>query len=161
MSEQLSEELLDRARQLGVPLRGWHLAVQIEAENLDEVRRDEIHSFEMLETAGQVALQAVTRAGGTWYVSRVARAVVLLRMTSSRPGPQAGLQAKRAAGRALDAIAGRLPGLRVRGGSGTPHEGPMDLRASAAEARIALLAARAAGSRTAWPRTTRWACSGC
>jgi sugar diacid utilization regulator len=145
MSDALSEDLLDRARQLGVPVGGWHVAVHIEAENLEELRRDEVHSFEMLETAGQVALQAVTRAGGTWYVSRVARTIVLLRMTSSRPGPQAGLQTARSAGRALDAIRDRLPGLRVRGGVGTPHEGPMGLRASAAEARVALLAARAAG----------------
>ncbi len=145
MSDVLSEELLDRARELGVPVGGWHVAVRIEAENLEELRRDEVHSFEMLETAGQVALQAVARAGGTWYVSRVARTIVLLRMTGSHPGPQAGQQAARSAGRALDAIRDRLPGLRVRGGVGTPHEGPMGLRASAAEARVALLAARAAG----------------
>ena len=145
MSDALSEELLDRARQRGVPVGGWHVAVRIEAENLEELRRDEVHSFEMLETAGQVALQAAARAGGTWYVSRVARTIVLLRMTSSHPGPQAGQQAARSAGRALDAIRDRIPGLRVRGGVGTPHEGPMGLRASAAEARIALLAARAAG----------------
>ena len=46
---------------------------------------------------------------------------------------------------ALAAIRGRLPGLRLRGGVGAPHEGPMGLRASAAEARIALVAARSAG----------------
>src|SRR6266545_3177423 len=114
MSDSLSEDLLDRARQLGVPVGGWHVAVHIEAENLEELRRDEVHSFEMLETAGQVALQAVTRAGGTWYVSRVARTIVLLRMTSSRPGPQAGLQTARSAGRALDAIRDRLPGVGVQ-----------------------------------------------
>ena len=141
----LSEELLDRARQLGVPVAGWHVAVRIEVENLDEVERDEVHRFELLETAGQVALQAAARTGGTWHTSRVARAVVLVRMTSSYPGPQAGLRAGRAAERALEAIHARLPGLHARGGVGTPHEGPIGLRASAAEARIALVAARAAG----------------
>jgi DNA-binding PucR family transcriptional regulator len=140
-----TEELLDRARQLGVPVSGWHVAVRIEAENLTEIGRDEVHRFEMLETAGQVALNAAARTGGTWHVSRFARTVVLVRMTSSRPGPQAGLRAARSAGRALEAIRDRLPGLQVRGGVGTPHEGPMGLRASAAEARIALVAARAAG----------------
>jgi sugar diacid utilization regulator len=145
MTEAQSEDLLDRARQLGVPVGGWHLAVHVEAENLDELRRNEVHSFEILETAGQVALQAVARAGGTWHVARVARAVVLVRMTSARPGPQAGLQTMKAAGRALDAIRDRFPGLRVRAGVGTPHEGPVGLRASAAEARVALLAARAGG----------------
>jgi sugar diacid utilization regulator len=145
MTDAQSEDLLDRARQLNVPVGGWHLAVHVEAENLDELRRDEVHTFEILETAGQVALQAVARAGGTWHVARVARAVVLVRMTSARPGPQAGLQTMKAAGRALDAIRDRFPGLRVRAGVGTPHEGPVGLRASAAEARIALLAARAGG----------------
>jgi sugar diacid utilization regulator len=141
----LGEELLDRARQLGVPVAGWHVAVRIEVENLDEVERDEVHRFELLETAGQVALQAAARTGGTWHTSRVARAVVLVRMTSSYPGPQAGLRAARSAERAVQAIHARLPGLQVRGGVGTPHEGPMGLRASAAEARVALVAARAAG----------------
>jgi sugar diacid utilization regulator len=145
MTDTQNEELLDRARQLGVPVGGWHLVVHIEAENLDDLRRDEVHSFEILETAGQVALQAVARAGGTWHVSRLARAVVLARMTTSRPGPQAGLQTMKAAGRALEAIQDRFPGLRVRAGVGTPHEGPVGLRASAAEARVALLAARAGG----------------
>src|SRR5512146_529611 len=102
MTDTQSEDLLDRARQLSVPVSGWHLAVHVEAENLDELRRDEVHSFEILETAGQVALQAVARAGGTWHVARVARAVVLVRMTSTRPGPQAGLQTMKAASRALD-----------------------------------------------------------
>jgi sugar diacid utilization regulator len=145
MTDTQSEDLLDRARQLGVPVGGWHLVVHVEAENLDELRRDEVHSFEILETAGQVALQAVARAGGTWHVARVARAVVLVRMTSTRPGPQAGLQTMKAARRALDGIRDRFPGLRVRAGVGTPHEGPVGLRASAAEARVALLAARAGG----------------
>jgi sugar diacid utilization regulator len=141
----LTEDLRDRAMHLGVPIGGWHVAVRIEAENLDEAGRDEVHRFELLETAGQAALQAVLRTGASWYLSRVARAVLLVRMTSSHPGTQAGLRAARSAEDALMAIRGRLPALRLRGGVGTPHEGPMGLRASAAEARIALVAARSAG----------------
>jgi sugar diacid utilization regulator len=141
----LTEDLRDRAMHLGVPIGGWHVAVRIEAENLDEAGRDEVHRFELLESAGQAALQAVLRTGASWYLSRVARAVLLVRMTSSHPGTQAGLRAARSAEDALTAIRGRLPALRLRGGVGTPHEGPMGLRASAAEARIALVAARSAG----------------
>jgi sugar diacid utilization regulator len=141
----LSEDLRDRAMQLGVPVGGWHVAVRIEAENLDEAGRDEVHRFELLDTAGQAALQAVARTGGSWYLSRISRAIVLVRMTSSHPGTQAGLRAAKSAEGALAAIRGRLPGLRLRGGVGAPHEGPMGLRASAAEARIALVAARSAG----------------
>src|SRR5580700_7116214 len=146
MSEAaLTEDLRDRAMQLGVPIGGWHVAVRVEAENLDEAGRDEVHRFELLDTAGQAALQAVARTGGSWYLSRISRAIVLVRMTSSHPGTQAGLRAAKSAEGALAAIRGRLPGLRLRGGVGAPHEGPMGLRASAAEARIALVAARSAG----------------
>ena len=141
----LGEDLRDRAMHLGVPIGGWHVAVRIEAENLDQAGRDEVHRFELLETAGQAAFQAAARTGGSWYLSRIARAIVLVRMTSSHPGAQAGLRAAKSAEGALAAVSARLPGLRLRGGVGTPHEGPMGLRASAAEARIALIAARSAG----------------
>ena len=145
MSEAaLGADLLDRARQLGVPLGAWHVVVRVEADNLQDAGRDEVHRFELLEAVGHVALQAVA-ATGTWYLSRISRAVVLILMTSSDPGPQAGVRAARAAERALRAVRDRLPELRLRAGVGTPHEGPMGLRASAAEARVALLAARAAG----------------
>ncbi len=146
MSESgLTEDLLERALQLGVPITGWHVAMRIEAENLDEVGSDEVQRFELLETAGQAALQGALSTGGRWYVSKLARGVVLVRMTTSHPGAQSGQRAEVSAQRALAAIQGRLPGLRLRAGVGTPHEGPMGLRASAAEARIALAEARAAG----------------
>src|SRR5215470_11613847 len=145
MSETaIDEDLLDRARQLAIPVGGWHVAVRIEADDLDEAEPDEVHRFETLETAGQLGLQAVMATGGTWYLSRIARAIVLIRVTTSNPGPQAGARAARSAERALQAIGARLPALRFRAGVGSPHEGPMGLRASAAEARGALLAARSA-----------------
>lgn len=141
----VKEDLLDRARQLGIPIAGWHVAVRIEADDLEEAEPDEVRRFELLESAGQVAFQAAAASGGTWYLSRVARAVVLIRMTSSNPGPQAGARTTRSAERSLQSLTARLPTLRFRAGVGSPHEGPMGLRASAAEARGALLAARAAG----------------
>jgi sugar diacid utilization regulator len=145
MSESaISEDLLERARQLGIPVIGWHLAVRIEADDLDEAEQDEVRRFELLEAASQAALQAVSGTGETWYLSRVARAIVLIRVTTSDPGPQAGVRAARSAERALQAIGVRLPSLRFRAGVGTAHEGPTGLRASAAEARGALAAARAA-----------------
>jgi PucR C-terminal helix-turn-helix domain/GGDEF-like domain len=160
MSESaINDDLLDRARQLNVSLGGWHVVVRIEADDLDgpgpdgsadgsgapdSSSRDEVRRFELLETAGQIALQAAGAAGGTWHLSRVARALVLIKMTRSDPGPQAGAQAARAAARALQALRERLPALPFRAGVGAAHEGPTGLRASAAEARAALLAARAA-----------------
>ena len=145
MSEAaINEDLLDRARELAIPVAGWHVAIRIEADDLADSGRDEVQRFELLEAAGQAAVQAAATTGGSWYVSRVARAIVLVRVTTSNPGPQAGARAARSAERALEAIRDRFPALRFRAGVGTPHEGPAGLRASAAEARGALLAARAA-----------------
>jgi len=146
MSESaFGEDLLARARQLGLSVGGWHVAVRIEADNIDEAGRDEVHRFELVETAGPIALNAASLAGGTWYMSRIARAVVLICMTGTNPGGQASTRAARSAERALRALRARFPELRLRAGVGAPHEGPMGLRASAAEARAALRAARAAG----------------
>ena len=140
----INEDLLERARALAIPVAGWHVVVRIEADDLEQSGRDEVHRFELLEAAGQAALQAAAATGGTWYLTRIARAIVLVRVTTSNPGPQAGARAVRSAERALRAIRDRLPSLRFRAGVGAPHEGPTGLRASAAEARGALLAARAA-----------------
>jgi sugar diacid utilization regulator len=140
----INEDLLERARQLAIPIGGWHVVVRIEADDLQDAEPDEVQRFELLEAAGQAALHAVAATGGTWYLSRIARAIVLVRVTTSNPGPQAGARAARSAERALEAIKSRLPALRFRAGVGAPHEGPTGLRASAAEARGALLAARAA-----------------
>jgi DNA-binding PucR family transcriptional regulator len=140
----VSEELLSRARQLGIQVSGWHVVVRIEADDLDEAEQDEVRRFELLESAGQAGLQAASASGDTWYLSRTARAIILIRETSFDPGPQAGLRAVRSAERALQAIGARLPALGFRAGVGTAHEGATGLRASAAEARSALAAARAA-----------------
>ena len=140
----ISEDLLERARALAVPVTGWHVVVRIEADDLEQSGRDEVARFEVLEAAGQAALQAAVATGGTWYLSRIARAIVLVRVTTSNPGPQAGARAARSAERALAGIRDRLPSVPFRAGVGAPHEGPTGLRASAAEARGALLAARAA-----------------
>ncbi|HEV3068483.1 MAG TPA: helix-turn-helix domain-containing protein [Streptosporangiaceae bacterium] len=140
----INEDLLERARALTIPVTGWHVVVRIEADDLDESGRDEVQRFELLEAAGQAALQAAAATGGTWYLTRIARAIVLVRVTTSNPGPQAGARAARSAERALQAIGSRLPSVRFRAGVGAPHEGPTGMRASAAEARGALLAARAA-----------------
>ena len=141
---EVSEDLLDRARQLGIQAGGWHVVVRIEADDLDDAEQDEVRRFELLESAGQAALQAAAASGDSWYLSRIGRAIVLIRETPFNPGPQAGIRSTRSAERALQAIAARFPALAFRAGVGAPHEGPTGLRASAAEARSALAAARAA-----------------
>jgi sugar diacid utilization regulator len=141
---EVSEDLLDRARQLGIQPGGWHVVVRIEADDLDEAEQDEVRRFELLEWAGQAALLAAAASGDSWYLSRIGRAIVLIRETTFNPGPQAGIRSTKSAERALQAIGARFPKMAFRAGVGAPHEGPTGLRASAAEARSALAAARAA-----------------
>src|SRR5258708_28499736 len=66
-------------------------------------------------------------------------------MTRSGPGIQGGARGSRSASGALETIEARFPALRPRAGVSTPHEGPLGLRAAAAEARSAIIAARAGG----------------
>jgi sugar diacid utilization regulator len=140
----INEDLLGRARQLGIQVGGWHLVVRIEADDLDEAEQDEVRRFELLESAGQAALQAASSSGDVWYLSRIGRAIILIRESAFDPGPQAGVRAVRSAERALQAVSARFPAPRFRAGVGAAHEGPTGLRASAVEARSALAAARAA-----------------
>src|ERR1700748_659010 len=60
----ISGGLLARARQLGIPVSGWHLAVRVEADDLDEAEHDEVRRFELLESAGPGARAAGGGAGG-------------------------------------------------------------------------------------------------
>jgi hypothetical protein len=83
----INEDLLERARQLAVPIGGWHVVVRIEADDLRDAAPYEVQRFELLEAAGQAALQAAAASGGTWYLSRIARAIVLVRITV-QPRPQ-------------------------------------------------------------------------
>src|SRR5260370_7138920 len=121
----LNEDMLERARQLGVPLAGWHVAVRIEADNLTDVTPDEIGRFELLESVGQVALSAAAATGGTWYLSRFARALLLIWMTQSDPRAHAGARASPSASPALETIETRFPALRPRARGTTPHERPL------------------------------------
>jgi hypothetical protein len=146
-------ELLGWAREVGLRIDGWHIAVRVEFGSPGSeggMGRWAGGRFERLDAAGRAALRAVQAAGavavgGSWNLARLGRAVVLVHVSRADPGPQAGRRAARAAGAALDAVAARFPELRACAGVGAAHDGLGGLRASAAEARTALAGARAAG----------------
>jgi sugar diacid utilization regulator len=140
-----TDDLLNRARLLGLPIDGWHLALRVELENLDEIERDELRRFEVFEAASQLALQAALSTGGMWYLARMGPAILLLRMLRHDPGPQAGKTVVQAGERVLERLRGHFTDLHAACGVGAAHEGPMGLRASAVEARDAVTAARASG----------------
>jgi sugar diacid utilization regulator len=146
----LDEGLLAWARQAGLRIDGWHVVIQIEFDGLaadDTLAADELRRFELLEAAGRTALQAARASNGTWNVARLGRSLALVRTTPANPGPQSGRHAVRVGIGALDAVATRFAALRSRAGVGAAHEGLIGLRASAAEARIAL--SRASSDRRA------------
>ena len=157
----INEDLLDRARQLNIVLGGWHVAVRIEADDLDGSGRDEVHRFELLESAGQIALQAAAAAGGTWHLSRVARAIVLIRVTASDPGPQAGATPPgRPGGRCRRSAAG-CPRWRSAPGWVPRTRGRWGCVLRRRRPGPPCSPPGPPASRPVWPRTTRWACSGC
>jgi hypothetical protein len=115
LESALNEDVLERARQLGIPLSGWHVAVRIEADNLTDVTPDEIGRFERSKRS--VRWRLARRRGGRYVVLvRIARAIVLIWMTKSDPGAQAATRAARSASRAVENISGRFPALRLRAG---------------------------------------------
>jgi sugar diacid utilization regulator len=142
-----TEELLDQARTLGLPIDGWHVAVRIELESGNGIDGGEIRRFELLEAASRLALQTALQTGSTWFLARIGQAILLLRTYSHDPGPDAGRAAAKAATRALKRVSDRFPDLRFGCGVGAAHEGVLGLRASAEEAHAALARARVAGRR--------------
>jgi sugar diacid utilization regulator len=141
------EDLTARARLLGLRIDQWHVALRIEADNLDQVERDEVARYQILEVASRLGLQAAVAGAVSWHLARVPRALVLVRMMDREPDPDAARQATEAGERALRAIGQRFPALRLRCGVGSPHQGALGLRATVAEARSALVAGRVSGRR--------------
>jgi sugar diacid utilization regulator len=136
-------ELVRRARTIGLPIDGWHLAVRIEHANSEEVWEDEVSAYEGRERLSRLLLDAVQSGGGTWHAARASDAVILVRMYRKDPGPHAVPEAMKAAERALRATSQQLARAVLYCGVGTVHAGATGLVNSAAEARAAVAASRA------------------
>lgn len=138
--EAHATELIDWARRLGLPIDGWHVVVRIEIDNLARLHRDELAHLEFLAHAAKDALHSVIAGGDGWYLARAVGVIVLVHMSKDDPGPQAGMADAGAARMALKGLATQFTEARFRAGVGASHEGLSGLRASALEARAALLA---------------------
>lgn len=135
--------LLRRARSMGLPIDGWHLAVRVEHANSEELWEDEVSAYEGRERLTRLLLDAVQNGGGMWHTARAPDAVLLIRMYRSDPGPRAVPEAMNAADRALQATWQQLARAVLYCGVGTAHVGATGLINSAAEARAAVAASRA------------------
>jgi sugar diacid utilization regulator len=136
---QHADSLADRARDLGLPVDGWHVVLRLESLNAEELAGgDELAQIQMSDEMTRLALQWVRSHTGTWYAARVGTALLLIRMTHGRPGEGTVAEAAAGARRVLERLRSRFPGLELRCGVGQAHPGVQGLRASTAEARAAL-----------------------
>jgi sugar diacid utilization regulator len=131
---------VQRARDLGVPVDGWHVAAQLELGNLVGAGVD---THELRHRLSRVALATLREAGGSWHSARSGATLVLMRMHQHDPGLGACTEVAAAVDQALPVLRSRFPGFRLRCGVGGAHPGPAGLLASVAEAQAALTAGRA------------------
>jgi hypothetical protein len=140
---QTRAQLVHRARNLGLAIDGWHVAVQLDFEALaDPPLGEELAAFQARVRLGNTVLRTVRASGGSWHGARTGVALVLVNSGPEDPGAAA---AGRVAGLMDAVLAGLgdgLPGTLIRCGVGTAHAGASGLLASVAEAKAATMAAR-------------------
>jgi sugar diacid utilization regulator len=145
--QQGRARVAQRARDVGIPIDGWHVAVRVEFEELtDPGDGRQLADFESRLGVARALMRSVRSSGGTWHSARSGMALILVRMYATDPGASAPAEVGSAVEEALDAATGRIPTTLVRCGVGSPHPGSAGLLSSAAEAKAAVTAARAAGT---------------
>ena len=142
-TSSVRSELVRRARAMGLPVDGWHLAVWIEHANPEDLWEDQVSAYEGRENLSRLLLDSIAGAGGIWHSARASDAVILIRMYRSDPGPHAVPEAMKAADRALQAASHQMARALLYCGVGTVHATATGLINSAAEARAAVAASRA------------------
>jgi sugar diacid utilization regulator len=142
-SPRTRTKLVLRARGLGMPIDGWHVAVRLDFEDLaDPQAGKELEAYKTRTRLGMEVLQAARAAGGTWHQARADETFVLVATHEEDPGPAGADDAARLMDELLTGMRERLPGSLIRCGVGTARPGPGGLIASVAEARAAAIAAR-------------------
>jgi sugar diacid utilization regulator len=143
------DAIAHRARALGVPIDGWHVAVRLDFEDLDADDQDDpVAADQARQDLAVSAAGALSEAGAEWHTARSGAGAILLRTCASDPGPASAAEIARAVDRAMVARRDALPITLVHCGVGGAHQGPGGLLASASEARAAVAVART--SRVPW-----------
>jgi sugar diacid utilization regulator len=136
--------LVQRARTLGVPIDGWHVAVRLEVDQLAYSGDGELAAYQARQQLGRATLQALRTTGGEWHSAR-AGAMVLVRMFTEDPGVTASSTVAKEVDAALARVRSRRSATLIRCGVGSAYAGADGLVASAAEAKAAVVAARTSG----------------
>jgi sugar diacid utilization regulator len=141
------DAIAHRARSLGVPIDGWHVAARLEFEDLAPgPRHDAVAADHARLQLANAAVQALRAAGREWHGARVGPSALLICTSPSDPGGASASTVARAVERTLGGLRDALPMTLVRCGVGSAHQGPSGLLSSAAEARAAAAVARASGA---------------
>jgi sugar diacid utilization regulator len=137
------DAIAHRARALGVPIDGWHVAARLDFEDLaGPEQHDPIAADQARQRLATSAVHALREAGAEWYTARSGAGAMLLRTFASDPGPASATDVARAVERAMAALRDALPITLVHCGVGGAHQGPSGLLASASEAKAAVVVAR-------------------
>lgn len=137
------DAIAHRARALGVPIDGWHVAARLEFEDLaDAGHHDPVAADQARQRLAASAVHSLREAGAEWHSCRSGVGAVLLRTSPDDPGPARIADVARAVERALALRRDALPITLVHCGVGGAHQGPSGLLASAAEAKAAVAVAR-------------------
>lgn len=136
--------VVHRARTLGVPIDGWHVAVRFEVDQLAQSVDSELAAYQARVRLARATLQALRTMGGEWHSAR-AGAIVLVRMHPEDPGATASTAVAKEVDEALGRVRSRFQTAVIRCGVGSAYAGGDGLLASAAEAKAAVVAARTSG----------------
>jgi sugar diacid utilization regulator len=143
---QARAALAHRARTLGFPVDGWHIAVRLDFEELiDAAAGQETEGYEARMRLSRIVLEAMQSRGGVWHSARSGQAHILLRTYDEDPGVAAAASVAKAVDPALAGARSRLPATLVSCGVGSAHDGPAGLLAAVTEAKAAVTIARASG----------------
>jgi sugar diacid utilization regulator len=138
--------LVQRARSLGFPIDGWHVAVRLDFEELaDPAEADDGAGYETRMRLARLVLQAMQARGGVWHSARSGQAQLLLRTYDDDPGLGVASSVAKAVDPALAEARTRLPATLLSCGVGSAHDGPAGLLSAVTEAKAAVTIARANG----------------
>jgi hypothetical protein len=143
------DAIAHRARSLGMPIDGWHVAARLDFEELGQgAGHDPIAADHARLRLADAVVQSLRTAGREWHDARVGPSALLVCTYTADPGPTSAALVARAVERTMGLLRDELPMTLVRCGVGSAHQGPAGLLSSAAEAKAAAAMARA--SRRPW-----------